>query len=159
MERIDATNACAIAATKGRRKFRGRNLRWESLIGPFDAREFQVFPLTSSDELREEGELMSHCVGRRYPRWCHVGAVRVFSIRNFGDRRVATASLYFDFDAHCWRIEQCKGYGNEEIYEKYIGSRGASRGVDPDGIVLVLLELLARYQRAQEIHDDANQFL
>ena len=138
-----------LSATPTNRKSRKRNLRWESLIGPFEAGDFQVVPLTSSNELREEGELMNHCVGRRYHRWCHVGAVRIFSIRDLDDRRVATASIYYDFDEKRWRIEQFKGYANGDVTYHY--ADGGSQSTQPGLTDLHFLVeyLLVTYQAAQ----------
>ena len=132
---------------------RRQNLRWQSLIGPFEAGEYQVVPLTSSADLREEGERMNHCVGRRYPRWCQLGAVRVFSIRDLDGRRVATASLYFDFDENRWQIEQCKGYGNLNVTEEPQGSEDR-RTIEARTDVAFLVEyLLVKYQAAQNEAD------
>jgi hypothetical protein len=135
-----------LLANPTKRKSRKRNLRWESLIEPFEAGDYQVVPLTSSNELREEGELMSHCIGRRYHRWCHVGAVRVFSIRDLDGRRVATASFYYDFDEDRWRVEQCKGYANGNVTDQNPdrGSQSIQSGLTD---VHFLVEyLLVKYQ-------------
>ena len=134
-------------------KSRTRNLRWESLIGPFEAGDYQVFPLTSSCELREEGDLMNHCVGRRYHRWCRDGAVRVFSIRDLVGKRVATASLYFDFQSMRWRVEQCRGYGNAEVCEELVVIDGGQSRLELCDTHFVVQELVALYQRAQEFQD------
>lgn len=64
--------------TRPKKPRRRRNLHWQSLIDQFPAGDYRVIPLLSSDALREEGECMGHCVGQRYPRWCKIGAVRVF---------------------------------------------------------------------------------
>lgn len=147
-----------LAATPTKRKSRKRNLRWASLIGPFEAGDYQVVPLTSSNELREEGALMNHCVGHRYHRWCLVGAVRVFSIRDLDDRRVATASIYYDFVEDRWRIEQCKGIGNSEVCEPPVLSDELPADNQLSEIHFIMQELATRYQRAQEIQDAKEQF-
>lgn len=146
-----------LLATPTKRKSRKRNLRWESLIGPFEAGDYQVVPLTSFNELREEGELMNHCVGRRYHRWCHDGAVRVFSIRDLDGRRVATASIYFDFDEMRWRFEQCKGIGNVEVCEMPIAIDGEQARQELCDIYFVVQELVVVYQRVQGAQDAGEQ--
>ncbi|MBI5791400.1 MAG: PcfJ domain-containing protein [Rhodocyclales bacterium] len=146
-----------LPTTPINRKSRKRNLRWVSLIGPFGAGDYQVVPLTSSKELREEGELMNHCVGRRYHRWCHVGAVRVFSVRDLDGRRVATASIYYDLDEDRWRIEQCKGIGNSEVFDPSVTSDESPADNQLSDIHFVVQELAALYQRAQEIQDVKEQ--
>lgn len=132
---------------------RPRNLCWQSLIGPFEAVDFQAIPLTSSEDLREEGELMNHCVGRRYPRWCQLGAVRVFSIRDLDGRRAATASLYFDFDENRWQIEQCKGYENLNVTEETRDSADNSSTSVPTDLAFLVEYLRVMYQAAQNEAD------
>ncbi len=157
MAKKNVSTPPTLPATPSIRKSRKRNLRWESLIGPFEAGDYQVVPLTSSNELREEGELMSHCIGRRYHRWCHVGAVRVFSIRDLDGRRIATASLYFDFDLRRWRIEQCKGIGNVEVSEVPIADDGVEARMALCDIHFVVQELVVLYQRVQGAQDVRQQ--
>ena len=158
MAKTNESTQFALPATAKKRKSRKRNLRWESLIGPFEAGDYQVVPLTSTNDLREEGELMNHCVGRRYHRWCHIDAVRVFSIRDLDGRRVATASLYFDFDSMRWRIEQCKGYDNTNVCEVFIASEGMTARNELCDIHFLAKYLAALYQRAQENQDGRDQF-
>lgn len=100
---------------------------------------------------------MNHCVGRRYHHWCHVGAVRVFSVRDLDGRRVATASIYYDFDEDRWRIEQCKGIGNSEVCEALVAADELSVCHQLSEIHFVVQELAVLYQRAQEIHDAKQQ--
>jgi hypothetical protein len=137
-----------LPANPTKRKSRKSNLRWESLIDPFEAGDYQVVPLISSNELREEGELMNHCVGRRYHRWCHVGAVRVFSIRDLDGRRVATASFYYDFDEERWRIEQCKGYANGNVTDHFADGGRQSTQPSPTDLHFLVEYLLVKYQAA-----------
>lgn len=157
MAKKNVSTPPTLLAIPTKRKSRKRNLRWESLIGPFEAGDYQVVPLTSSNELREEGELMIHCVGRRYHRWCHNGAVRVFSIRDLDGRRIATASLYFDFDSRRWRIEQCKGIGNVEVCEMPVAADEVETRIELCDIHFVVQELVALYQRVQEVKDVREQ--
>lgn len=157
MTKKDVSTPPTRPTTLAKRKSRKRNLHWESLIGPFEAGAYQVVPLTSSNELREEGELMNHCVGRRYHRWCHVGAVRVFSIRDLDGRRMATASIYYDFDEERWRIEQCKGIGNSEVCEAPVAVDESLADGQLSEIHFVVQELAVLYQRAQEIQDAKEQ--
>jgi hypothetical protein len=98
-----------------RPKRRKRNRRWVSLLASYEAGDYLVVPLTSASDLRDEAWLMNHCVGRNYPTWCKEGFVRVFSIRDLDGRRLATASLVFDYEHNRWRVEQCKGYANTEV--------------------------------------------
>ena len=93
----------------------GRNRRWISLLESYEAGDYVVVPLTSASDLRDEAWLMSHCVGRNYPTWCKNGFIRVFSIRDLGGRRMATASLVFDYKRNRWCVEQCKGFANREV--------------------------------------------
>lgn len=110
-----------------------------------------MVPLTSSNELREEGELMCHCIGRRYHRWCHVGAVRVFSIRDLDGRRVATASFYYDFDEERWRIEQCKGYANGNVTDENPDWVNQTTRPDFTDLHFLVEYLLVKYQAAQKV--------
>jgi len=153
MAKKNVSASPTLPTTPANRKSRKRNLRWESLIGPFEAGNYQVVPLTSSNELREEGELMNHCVGRRYHRWCHDGAVRVFSIRDLDGKRIATASLYFDFDSMRWRIEQCKGVGNVEVCKVPVADDGVEARTELCDIYFVVQELAVLYQRVQGVQD------
>jgi hypothetical protein len=98
--------------------------------------------------------LMDHCVGRRYHRWCHVGAVRVFSIRDLDGRRLATASIYYDSQEERWRIEQCKGVGNCEVCETPMNADESPAGNQLSDIHFVVQELVVMYQRAQENTND-----
>jgi len=132
---------------RGRRK---RNLSWDSLISSFEAGDFLVIPLTCSDDLCKEGEEMNHCVGRRYHRWCHVGAVRVFSIRDLDDRRLATASIFFDFEVARWRLEQCKGFDNIEVCVDKTSSDNAFLQAEPSELYFVVQYLVVQYQKAQD---------
>lgn len=135
-------------------KRRKRNLHWKSLIGPFEAGEYQVIPLDCSDDLREEGDLMNHCVGLKYHRWCHDGAIRVFSIRDLADRRLATASIYFDFSEMRWRFEQCKGYSNSEVCNEPVMNENEPLTTELSDLHFLVQYLVTRYQRAQELCDD-----
>lgn len=157
MAKKNVSTPPTLLATPTKRKSRKRNLRWESLIEAFEAGDYQVVPLTSSNELREEGELMNHCVGRLYHRWCHDGAVRVFSIRDLDGRRIATASLYFDFDLRRWRIEQCKGIGNVHVSEVPIVDDGVEARTELCDIHFVVQELVVLYQRVQGAQDVRQQ--
>ena len=129
---------------------RKRNLHWESLIAASEAGDYMIVPLCSSNALREEGEAMNHCVGQRYHRWCHVGAVRIFSIRDLLGKRIATLSIYFDFSAMRWRFEQCKGYGNRTVYCEPGITNGEESPTDNLGLYFVAQHLVALYQSAQE---------
>lgn len=129
---------------------RKRNLHWESLIAASEAGDYLVVPLCSSNALREEGEAMNHCVGQRYHRWCHVGAVRIFSIRDLLGRRIATLSIYFDFSAMRWRFEQCKGFGNQTVYWEPGITGDEVSPTDKLGVYFVVQHLIALYQSAQE---------
>lgn len=134
-------------------KRRKRNLRWESLIGPFEAGNYSIVPLACSNDLREEADFMNHCVNRRYPSWCHVGAVRIFSIRDLDGRRLATSSIYFDFDLMLWRFEQCKGYGNLEVCEIVMFSgedRPSPAGMELSDIYFLAHDIVRIYQRAED---------
>lgn len=157
MAKKNVSASPTLPTTPANRKSRKRNLRWESLIGPFEAGDYHVVPLTSSNELREEGELMNHCVGRRYHRWCHDGAVSVFSIRDLDGRRVATASLYFDFDLMRWRIEQCKGYANGNVTDANPERDSQPTQSGLTDLHFLVEYLLVKYQAAQNAISNENE--
>lgn len=69
-------------------------------------------------------------------------------------RRVATASIYFDFDMGYWRLEQCKGPMNREVCEDLPG-RGNGLGAqghnaEPTDLYFLASETVRRYQHAQD---------
>jgi hypothetical protein len=82
-----------------------RNRRWVSLLEPYQAGDYRVVPLTSGADLRDEAWLINHCVGCNYPTWCKEGFIRIFSIRDMDGRRMATASLVFDYKRNRWCVE------------------------------------------------------
>jgi hypothetical protein len=118
-----------------------RNRRWVSLLEPYEAGDYLVVPLTSASDLRDEAWQMSHCVGRNYPTWCKDGFIRIFSIRNLDGRRIATASLVYDYECNRWRIEQCKGYADCEV---------CWRSGEPSDLLFVVEDLARLYQKAHE---------
>ena len=118
-----------------------RNRRWVSLVESYVAGDYLVVPLTSASDLRDEAWQMNHCVGRNYPTWCKDGFIRVFSIRDLGDRRIATASLLFDYDANRWRVEQCKGHSNSEV---------CWEGAEPSDLFFVIEDMARLYQKVYE---------
>lgn len=140
-----------VSATAKKPKRRKRNLRWISLMEPFEAGNYLVVPLTCSNDLRDEGELMSHCVGSRYHRWCYDGAVRIFSIRDLEGRRQATVSIYYDFDEMRWRLEQCKGYGNAEVCETAAPGNDGRQNDDLPDIHFLVQYVVVLYQKTQDL--------
>lgn len=127
-----------------RPKRKRRNWHWESLIGRYEAGDFQVVPLTSSDHLRTEGHVMNHCIDRIYPSACKQGFIRAFSIRDLDGRRLATVSLVFDYDEDRWTLEQCRGHGNMEV---------SFQETEPTDLYFLVEDIARLYQRAQEKHD------
>ncbi|MCX7166593.1 MAG: PcfJ domain-containing protein [Rhodocyclales bacterium] len=149
VERVSET----VTAPLAKKKRRKRNLRWESLIGQFEAGNYLVVPLTCSNDLREEGDLMNHCVGKSYHRWCHHGAVRLFSIRDLDGRRLATVSLYYDHFDKRWRLDRYKGYGNRDVCEEPVFRDAEPMGHEPSDLHFLVQYIVTFYQRVQEIHD------
>ena len=94
------------------RRTRKLRLSWSSVLAACEIGEYQVIPLTSSAELREEGSAMRHCVGS-HDVLCAAGIYLVFSIRNLDNKRLATMSLVFD--QFGWHLDQIKGLGNAEV--------------------------------------------
>lgn len=94
------------------RRSRKLRLSWTSSLTTCEIGEYQVIPLTSSSELRKEGAAMRHCVGD-HDVMCAAGTYLVFSIRNLGNKRLATMSLVFD--QYGWHLDQIKGPGNAEV--------------------------------------------
>ncbi len=126
-------------STKIRRHRRPkRNRRWMSLLDPYEAGEYLVVPLNSTFELRDEAWHMHNCIGRNYPTWCKEGFIRIFSIRDLDGRRLATASIYFDFESNRWRIEQCKGYANVEV---------CWQNGEPSDLLFVVEDMIRLYQK------------
>ena len=118
-----------------------RNRRWVSLLEAYEAGDYLVVPLTSASDLRDEAWLMNHCVGRNYPTWCKEGFIRIFSIRDIGGRRMATASLIFNDELGHWCVEQCKGYANFEV---------CWTDDEPSDVFFVAEDLARLYQKAFE---------
>jgi hypothetical protein len=52
-------------------------------------------------------------------------------------RRLATASLVFDYDDDRWKLEQCKGYGNMKVDFK---------DVEPTDLHFLVADLVRLYQ-------------
>lgn len=125
-------------------KQKKRNRHWESLIGPYEAGDFQVIPLICTDDLRTEGYVMNHCIGRLYPSACKLGVIRAFSIRDLDGRRLATVALEFDYFEYRWKLEQCKGYGNKEV---------SFQESEPSDLYFLVQDIVRLYQQAQEKHD------
>lgn len=100
---------------------------WKSLVARHehevrDAR-FLIVPLTSTRDLKEEGEAMKHCVGG-YSGKCVEGISRIFSIRNPGTgKRLATLELVRQRGKDKaptgeWRIAQVRGPCNAAVEEE-----------------------------------------
>lgn len=134
--RSEAVNENTLSGAK-----RKRNRGWQSLLGAYEAGDFQIVPLITTEDLRTEGYLMNHCVGRTYPRWCKEGFIRVFSIRNLVGCRLATASLVFDYAEDRWRLEQCKGFGNREV---------CFNQNEPTDLHFLVEDIVRLYQQAQD---------
>jgi hypothetical protein len=135
-----STTETRQAKTPKRKK---RNRHWESLIGPYEAGDYLVVPLICTDDLRTEGNVMNHCIGRLYPTSCKLGLIRAFSIRDLDGRRLATVSLEFDYLEDRWKLEQCKGYGNINV---------SFEGSEPTDLHFLVADLVRLYQQAQENH-------
>ncbi len=70
------------------------HLTWEPLTEPFATGAVTVVPLTCAQDLAEEGEALSHCVGT-YVMHCLLHGIHVVSLRKDG-RRLSTAEIRFD---------------------------------------------------------------
>ena len=104
-------------------------LYWYSDIDKFRVGDYEIVPLTSSEDLLEEGFYMSHCVGD-LAYSCIDETLRVFSLRDSRTgKRIATISITNDwYDAgedddsmhedmeqsfgDGWRVDQVYGYAN-----------------------------------------------
>jgi hypothetical protein len=122
-------------------KRRKRNRRWECLLNSYEAGDFQIVPLTTSDDLRVDGYEMNHCVGRYYPSWCKQGFIRIFSIRNLLGQRLATVSLIFNYKQDRWRLEQCQGFDNSKVCFK---------ANEPSDLHFLVEDIVRLYQQAHE---------
>ena len=147
-EQVDELNA--IFRTSKRSKKKKHELVWESALDTCELGDYQIVPLTSSWALRQEGRAMRHCVGG-YDEMCAQGRTRVFSIRDLMGNRVATMSLIFRDDN--WRLEQIKGYANEEICQSeevyYDGERTVTQ-IDVTDFHFIAYEIMRLYLKAWE---------
>lgn len=88
---------------------------WNSLIDQKQIEGYFVVSLTSSDDLDEEGEAMSHCV-RRYDKKCIRQDSRVFSIREKPDDVDTTlATLEIRRSGSTWKLKQVRGKHNNSV--------------------------------------------
>ncbi len=97
-----------------------RNLSWESALPEHEDAGFLFVPLTSSEALREEGEIMKHCVAQ-YDVDCASGKSRIFSVRSVRSRqRLATIELHVDdlLMKKKWFLGQLKGKSNAKVSKR-----------------------------------------
>lgn len=113
-EERERQNDIDRAEQKKLSKFLETNYSWVSLIDKKTVLGHTVFPLTTKEEMEEEGRKMSHCIGS-YAHGCYENRSRVFSIRN-KNGRVATLEIIPDYGSKkSWRVNHCYGYHNATV--------------------------------------------
>lgn len=124
-----------------------KNLQWASLIGRHWVGDYEVRPLTSTLELIEEGEAMTHCVGT-FDRKCYRGEYRIFSIMGNASNRLASLSIRYIGDR--WIFDQCYGQSNAEVCTEDspldVPSEDWQMG-QPTDIYFVAMDIVCRYNR------------
>lgn len=84
---------------------------WPALVYRYTSGPFVLRELCTEEELQEEGEAMSHCVGT-YADTCRFEPVRVYSIRyKQTEARIATLSVR-ETRPGWWDVDQLKGPSN-----------------------------------------------
>jgi hypothetical protein len=85
-----------IAAGDGGCADDATGLHWPAvLVQPWQYEQITVIELTTSAQLRAEGQVMQHCVGS-YDALCRSGNSMIVSLRTPLGRPVSTAELHFD---------------------------------------------------------------
>jgi hypothetical protein len=110
----------------------GRDCSWTSLVAEYVAGKgkYCIVPLTSSRQLRDEGNRMSNCVGRYgYDRKCVAGTSRIFSVRAAASGK-SLATVELCKTGNIWMLSAIKASHNRvakdchvalmpELVEKY----------------------------------------
>ena len=89
--------------------------RWMPLTMDQAYRNLVAVSLNTSDELWEEGDTMSHCVGG-YSGACMANRSRIYSIRSLDGNRVATLEIVQE--NRRWKTRQLYGPQNQAIKDK-----------------------------------------
>ena len=96
-----------------KKKNKKRNRKWSSDLDAVEIGPYLFVPLTCTNELREEGQEMEHCV-RNYEILCRIDCTKIFSVRDASTKtRIATLSLIWE--KGYWRFDQMKGVRNTEV--------------------------------------------
>jgi hypothetical protein len=77
--------------------FKG-DLGWPALCKPWVSNDglYKIIPLTSAEELVEEGNIMDHCVGGYY-EGCRKGPGQILSLQSIDGTRIATVQVACNF--------------------------------------------------------------
>lgn len=71
---------------------RVRGLSWDSDLDGYKTKKYQIVPITTGEDLIEEGRRMHHCIAS-YANSCVQNTARIFSIRDNKGKRLATLEL------------------------------------------------------------------
>lgn len=134
-----------------KKKNKKRNRKWESDLDAVEIGPFLFVPLTCTNDLKDEGHAMGHCVGM-FGDFCRGDWLRVFSVRDLlGQRRLATLSLIFGHDG--WCLDQIKGYKNTDVLNLehvYFDGDQLITEVTLTDLYYAGMELLEMYRRAAD---------
>lgn len=91
------------------------HMEWESHLPVYCDSGYEIWPLLSSTDLREEGKAMHNCA-KEYDLLCASQIARVFSIWDAGSAcRVATVAIMRESAAEKWRLTEVKGPRNKPV--------------------------------------------
>ena len=116
MRRQVAWHRGLVEAQLAKSKLDQANRQWSSLCPDVVRGEFTAKSLNTSDELREEGQLMLHCVGG-YDMACFANKSRIYSIRKNGER-VATVEVKLTNKG--WALGQLYGTQNTVVKDPLV---------------------------------------
>lgn len=100
----------------------GRDCSWTSLVAEYVAGKgkYCIVPLTSSSQLRDEGNRMSNCLGRYgYDRRCVAGTSRIFSVRAAASGK-SLATVELCKDGNKWRLSDIKASHNRAAKDNHV---------------------------------------
>lgn len=105
---------------------------WSSPCDGFTVGEFEIVPLVSNEDLREEGRDLQHCVSTYWPR-CVDGKCLLFSVRHIADNaRLGTVEFNPRDDG--WKLVQFRGRRNAQLLAK------AGEAIEPYTALIHALE-------------------
>lgn len=90
---------------------RNLDVSWTSIIDHHEFTDFEVFSITDSKTLFEEGYALKHCV-QNYDKYCYDDIYRIFSIREKLTGFRYTLGIEIDDEAGQWNVQQCYGHCN-----------------------------------------------